>query len=288
MKEKIWSKVLSYLIISAGCVLYAIGFDWFYDPNGIAYGGLTGIGQMLHLVLPMVGVGTFAIILNIPLFWAGWKFLGGHTLVSSLYAMALSSFLIDLFAKIHTFAPMEPLLAAIYGGLFQGLSLGIIFRQGSTTGGTDIAVRLLKKKLPWISTGRLALVMDLVVITATALVFRQLNTALCGLIAGAVNSVMMDKVLYGLDNAKVAYIISSRPDEIVRAIVEDMERGVTVLPGKGGYSGQDKRVLLCAFKQRQIVTLKRRVKAIDPEAFMIVCQANEVLGDGFHDYSEEP
>ncbi len=288
MQRKIWNKVLSYLTISVGCVLYAVGFDWFFDPNDIAYGGMTGIAQILHVALPMVGIGTLVIILNIPLFWAGWKFLGGHTLVSSLYAMALSSFFIDLFARIHVFAPMEPLLASIYGGLFLGVSLGMIFREGSTTGGTDIIARLLKKRFPWISTGRLMMALDLVVISAAALVFQQLNTALYGLIAVGISSVLMDKVLYGLDNAKVAYIISNRPDEIVRAIVEDMDRGVTILQGKGGYSGRDKRVLLCAFKQRQIFTLKHTVKEIDPTAFMIVCQANEVLGDGFHDYSEEP
>ena len=288
MKNKIWSKVVSYLIISLGCVLYAIGFDWFFVPNNIAYGGVTGIAQMLHVALPMVGIGTIVIALNIPLFWAGWKFLGGHTLVSSLYAMALSSVCIDVIDQIHTFEPMDPILATLYGGLFMGVSLGMIFREGSTTGGTDIAVRLLKRKLPWISTGQLLMALDLVIISSAAVVFHRLNTALYGLVATAVCSIMMDKVLYGLDNAKVAYIISSEPEQIIRAIVEEMDRGVTILPGKGGYSGQDKAVLLCAFKQRQIVTLKRTVKAIDPTAFMIVCQANEVLGDGFHDYSEEP
>ncbi len=288
MKEKIRSKVLSYLMISVGCILYAIGFNWFFAPNDIAYGGVTGIAQMLHVALPVMGVGTLVIILNIPLFWAGWRFLGGHALVSSLYAMALSSFFIDVLARLHTFSPMEPLLAALYGGLFMGVSLGLIFREGSTTGGTDIAAQLLKKRFPWISTGKLMMALDLVIICAATGVFGQLNTALYSLVSVAVGSTLMDKVLYGLDNAKVAYIISSSPEEIIRAIVEDMDRGVTILPGKGGYSGQDKQVLLCAFKQRQIVTLKRTVKAIDPTAFMIVCQANEVLGDGFHDYSEEP
>jgi uncharacterized membrane-anchored protein YitT (DUF2179 family) len=163
-----------------------------------------------------------------------------------------------------------------------------VFRQGSTTGGTDIAARLLKKKFPWLSTGTLMLALDLVIITGAAVAFREMGTALYGLIAVALSSVVMDKVLTGMDDTKVAYIISNHPQEILRAIVEDMDRGVTILNGRGGYSGQEKQVLLCAFKQRQIVTLKRTIKEIDPTAFLIVCQAHEVLGDGFHDYSEEP
>lgn len=288
MKRKIWSKFIAYLMITLGCALYAVGFDWFFAPNNIAYGGVTGIAQIIHAFLPGIGVGALVIVFNVPLFILGWIHLGGHTLVSSLYAMAVSSFMIDILDRFVTFPETEPLLAALYGGLFMGLSLGIVFRQGSTTGGTDIAARLLKKKFPWLSTGTLMLALDLVIITGAAVAFREMGTALYGLIAVALSSVVMDKVLTGMDDTKVAYIISNHPQEILRAIVEDMDRGVTILNGRGGYSGQEKQVLLCAFKQRQIVTLKRTIKEIDPTAFLIVCQAHEVLGDGFHDYSEEP
>jgi uncharacterized membrane-anchored protein YitT (DUF2179 family) len=288
MKQKVWSKVVSYLVITVACAIYAVGFDWFFAPNDIAYGGVTGIAQIVHEFVPVVGVGALVILFNTPLFLAGWYFLGGHTLVSSLYAMAVSSLMIDAIDRLFTFPTMEPVLASVYGGLFMGVSLGLVFREGSTTGGTDIAARLLKKRFPWIPTGQLMMVLDLVIICTAAVVFRQVNTALYGLIATMVSAILMDKVLYGMDNAKVAYIISNEPDKILKCIVEDMDRGVTILHGQGGYSGDDKKVLLCAFKQRQIVTLKRTIKEIDPTAFLIVCQANEVLGDGFHDYSEEP
>ena len=145
--------------------------------------------------------------------------------------------------------------------------------------------RLLKLKLAWLPMGKLLLGVDLVVIVSVALAFRSLESALYGLVSLYISTLVMDGVLYGLDNAKVAYIISDKPEVLIEAITRDLERGVTILHGEGGWSGTEKRVLLCAFKQRQIVGLKRTVKELDPDAFLIVCQAHEVLGDGFRDYT---
>ncbi len=287
MQKKISSTVLSYLWITAGCAIYALGFNWFFAPNDIAYGGVTGLSQIVLQVLPFAGGGTMGIVFNIPLFLAGWRFLGGHTLVTSLYATLVSSVLIDLIGRIHVFQPQESLLAALYGGLMVGTGLGLIFRQSATTGGTDIGARLLKRRYPWVPTGRLVMGLDFVVICTVALAFQKLNSALYGLVASMVASFMMDKVLYGLNTSKVAYIISDYPERIVKAITVDLDRGVTVLHGHGGYSGQDKNILFCAFPQRQIVALKRVIKAADPNAFLVVCQATEVLGEGFGDYNKE-
>ena len=164
--------------------------------------------------------------------------------------------------------------------------MGIIFLQGATTGGTEIVARLLKLRLAWLPVGKLLLVIDLVVVLAVAAAFRSLESGLYGLIGLYISTVIMDKMLYGMDTAKVAYIISDHDKEIARAIVDGMERGVTILTGKGAYSGQPKEVLMCAFKQRQIVQLKALVKEIDPVAFLIVCDAHEVLGDGFREYKQ--
>ena len=136
------------------------------------------------------------------------------------------------------------------------------------------------------SMGKLLMGVDLAVIVLVALFFRNLNTALYGLVALYISTLAMDGILYGLDNAKVAYIISDRYEEITHAIIHDIDRGVTILQGQGGWSGQEKKVLLVAFKQRQIVSLKRTVKEIDPAAFLIVCEAHEVLGDGFREYKQ--
>ena len=162
----------------------------------------------------------------------------------------------------------------------------MVFLQGATTGGTDLIARLLKLPLPWLPVGKLLMAVDLLVIVAVALAFRTLDTALYGVISLYISTLVMDGVLYGLDNAKMAYIISESPEEIAAAIMQDMERGVTILKGQGAWSGQDKQVLLVAFKQRQIVQMKRIVKERDPAAFLIVCEAHEVLGDGFREYKQ--
>ena len=278
--------VLPYLWITLASAVYALGFCWCYDPNQIGFGGITGVGQIINYFFPILPIGTVVIILNIPLFLLGWRLLGGHLLVSSLYAMFVSSIFIDVINLFFTFEPMDPLLACIFGGVLMGGSLGVVFLQGATTGGTDLIARLAKLKLAWLPMGKLLLGIDLVVIVAVALAFHNLYSALYGVVALYISSLVMDGVLYGIDNAKVAYIISDSYQQITDAIIHDIDRGVTILHGTGAYSGAEKKVLLVAFKQRQIVALKRTVKEIDPAAFLIVCEAHEVLGDGFREYRQ--
>jgi uncharacterized membrane-anchored protein YitT (DUF2179 family) len=274
------------LAITIASLVYALSFVWCFDPNGIAFGGITGLAQIINKVFPAIPVGVTVIVCNIPLFLLGWKFIGGKLLVSSLYAMAASSVFIDLLTPLYDWQTMDPLLACIFGGLLLGVSLGVIFQNGATTGGTDLIARLLKLKLAWLPMGKLLLGLDLTVIVLVALVFRNLNTALYGLVALYISTIVMDGVLYGMDTAKVAYIISDKNEAICAAIVGELERGVTILHGQGAYTGADKKVLMCAFKQREIAAIKAAVKGIDPDAFLIVCNAHEVLGDGFRDYNK--
>ena len=275
------------LIIAAASAIYALGFVWCYVPNGIAFGGVTGVAQIINRLIPVLPIGATVIVLNIPLFLLGWKLIGGRLLVSSLYAMFLSSVFIDLLTPLYDWHPMEPLLACIFGGLLVGLSLGLIFQQGATTGGTDLLARLLKLKLAWLPMGKLLLGIDLAVVVLVAVTFRTLYSALYGLVALYVSTIVMDGVLYGLDTAKVAYIISDRNAEISDAIVRGLDRGVTILHGRGAYTGKEREVLMCAFKQREIAAIRAAVKEIDPNAFLIVCNAYEVLGEGFRDYKKD-
>ena len=285
-KSKVLTIVWSYFMITVASAIYAVGFNWFYVPNDIAFGGITGVGQIINAILPWAPIGTVVIILNIPLFILGWRLYGGHLLLSSLYAMAVSSVFIDLVNSFWTFEPMDSLLACIFGGILMGASLGLVFQQGATTGGTDLIARLLKLKISWLPMGRLLMATDLVVIVATAIAFGSIYSALYGLVALYIASIVMDRMLYGLDSAKVAYIISDHFKEIADALVNDLDRGVTILQGQGAYSRAEKKVLMCAFKQRQIVSIKRMVKQLDPSAFIIVCDAYEVLGDGFREYKQ--
>ncbi|BDF66219.1 membrane protein [Oscillospiraceae bacterium] len=286
MKRSARKLVQNYILILLGSALYALAFDWCFVPNGIAFGGITGLAQIINSLLPWAPVGTVVIVLNVPLFLLGWRFLGGHLLVSSLVSMAVSSLMIDGLALVCEFPTMEPLLGCIFGGVLLGAGLGVIFLQGATTGGTDIVARLLKLKLAWLPMGKLLMVIDLTVIVAVAVAFRSLETALYGVVALYISTLVMDGVLYGLDNARVCYIISDKPEEIARVIIDDLDRSVTYLDGEGGYSGSAKKVILCAFKQRQIVAIKETVRQVDPNAFMIVAAAHEVLGEGFRSYHQ--
>lgn len=278
--------LVSYFWITIGCIVYAIAFDWLFVPNQIGFGGITGIGQILNYYIPALPIGIVVIVLNIPLFLLGWKFLGAHLLVSSLYAMAASSVLMDIFAEMFTFQPMDAMLASIFGGVLIGAALGVVFAQGATTGGTDLAARLLKIPFAWLPTGKLLMLVDMTVLVAIVAAFRSLESGLYGLVALYIQGMVMDMVLYGLDQSKVAYIISSVPRETIRAIDDKLDRGVTILHGEGAFSGQDKQVLMCAFRQKEIVTLKALVFELDPEAFIIVCSTHEVTGNGFRAYTK--
>lgn len=277
----------SYGIITLGSMLFALSFDWFFAPNQVAMGGVTGLAQVIHVLVPGAAVGVLTILFNIPLFLAGWKFIGLHLLASSLFSMAVSSLAIDAIAAVHSFSPVDPMLACLCGGALMGLGFGMVFSQGATTGGTDIVARLLKLRFPWLPMGKLMLLPDGVVLTLAALAFGRVEAALYGVVALVVTSRVMDTVLYGMDTSKVAYIISDCWQQMAQVLLEDQGRGVTILRGQGAYTGDDKQVLMVAFKQRDIVQVKKTVHTLDPRAFLIVCNAHDVLGEGFGDYQKE-
>lgn len=281
-------KVLkSYSIIALGSLAFALAFDWFYAPNQVAMGGVTGIAQVINALIPWLSVGLLTIIINIPLFLAGWKFIGFHLLLSSLFSMAVSSLAIDVIAAFWEFTPMDPMLACLCGGAMMGAGFGLVFSQGATTGGTDIVAKLLKLKFSWLPLGKLMLVPDGVVLALVALTFGRIDAALYGAVGLFVSTRVMDAVLYGPNTAKVAYIISDSWREITAALLEEQDRGVTILQGQGAYTNTEKQVLLVAFRQKEIVQIKRIVHEADSRAFFIVCNAHEVLGEGFGEYQKE-
>ena len=286
MKHTLSYYVKSYAVITLGSLLYALAYNIFYAPNLVAMGGLTGLGQVLNAIIPVLPVGTTVFVMNVPLFFLGWKFIGGHLLVSSLYAMTFSSFAIDVMDMIYQFPPMDTMLAAIFGGALLGAGIGLVFSKGATTGGTDLIARLLKLRFAWLPMGTLVLIPDFIVIVLAAVAFGKVESALYGLVSLFITSKVMDMVLYGMDSSKVAYIISDACKEITDAVMA-MDRGATILHGEGAYSGDEKKVLMVAFKQKEIVPLKEKVNEIDPHAFLIVCDAHDVLGEGFRTYSKD-
>ena len=286
-KNPILRVLYDYGVIVLSCAIYAVSFNWFFQPNNISMGGFTGVAQIINRLIPVMPVGVTSILLNIPLFIIGVRKQGVKLLVASLSAMGVSSLMIDGLNMVYTFQPMEePLLACIYGGVLVGVSMGLLMTVGATTGGSDLAARLLKYKLRHLSIGRLCLGIDVSVICLYAITFRSVNNALYGIIAMYISSLTMDMVIYGSINAKMAYIISGRSEEILKALLE-MNLGITLLEGRGGFSGDKKQVVLCAFKRSQIAPIKAAVTTIDPGAFIIVCEAHEVLGEGFGEYSPD-
>ena len=282
-----WKSVIkSYAIIALGSVIYALGFDLFYAPNDVALGGITGLAQVINHVVPALPVGVLTIAMNIPLFLLGWKYIGFKLLVGSLVSMLVGSSAIDVIAANFTFTPMDPMLAALCGGAVMGLGIGMVFTQGASTGGTDIVARLLRLKMPWLPLGKLMMLPDGIVLTSAVFAFGKLETGLYGLAALFVCTRVMDTVLYGMDTSKIAYSVSEKWEEMSRALLE-LPRGVTLLQGQGAYTGKETKILMLAFKQKEIVRIKRVVHQVDPEAFMMVCNANEVLGLGFGEYKKE-
>ena len=286
MTGKIKSIAAQYAMITLACALYAVGFNWCFDPNHLSVGGFTGVAQIINFFIPQIPIGVAIIVLNLPLFLLSWTKVGRHWLYATLYATLVSSGMIDLLAGVYTFRPMEPMLAAVYGGVIVGLGCGLMLRYSATTGGTELGAWLLKAKIPGLSIGTLCLAIDLTIIVFYAAVFRSLENALYGGIALYISTKVMDMVVYGGSAAKLAYIISNEQEKITHELLA-RDMGVTRLTAEGAYTHNDKPVLLCAVRRREIVAVKRLVNEIDPTAFFIVCDAREVLGEGFGEYKPD-
>lgn len=286
MSGKYLKFVKDYAIITLSCLLYAFAFNCFFETNDLAMGGFTGIAQVLKRFIPALPIGTTVFVMNVPLMVIGVKKQGWSLLFASVYAIFASSLMIDGMNMIIDFPSTEPLLACLYGGVLLGISLGLMMLKNATTGGTELAARLLKYVFKSISIGKICLIIDVSVICIYALTFRSLDNALYGIIAMYVSSLAMDIVVYGSVNAKLAYIISDRSDEIKQKLI-DMELGVTVIGGSGAFTGNQKNILMCAAKPNKITHIKTAVMELDPKGFVIVTDAKEVLGEGFSEYNKD-
>ncbi len=269
-----------------GCALFGAGFNMFLLPHNMNAGGLSGLSMILVHLLKFGTVGTVTMLVNIPLFVIGGLKIGKKFFFTSLLGMIASSVSIDLLTKLPV-PQVDPLLAALYGGVLSGLGLGIVFAAGATTGGSDIIVRLLKRKWPDVPIGTINTCFDLAVVTLTGIAFGDMSRTLyCG-IAVFVMGQVIDAVVYRFDYSKVALIITKHYQEVANKIGTELERGATLLHGEGAYSGEEKKVILTAVKRQQLTELKELVVEIDPDAFIIVQEAHQVLGDGFSRYSKD-
>lgn len=272
--------------ILAGCAAFGVGFNLFMVPNDMNAGGLSGLSMIMVHLLGFGTVGVTTIVFNIPLFVIGARKIGRKFFFSSLFGMLASSVAIDLFSVLPVLR-IDPLLSALYGGVLCGLGLGVVFASGATTGGSDIIVRLLKRKWPNMSIGIINTCFDFVVVTLTGVVFGDMTKALYSIIAVVVMGQVIDAVVYRFDYTKVALIITKKHGEVAAKIGAELGRGATLLHGEGAYSHESTEVVLTAVKRQQLAELKALVVAVDPDAFIIVQEAHQVLGDGFSRYSKD-
>ena len=283
--EKIKTMLLDLLFDISGGMLIAISVNFFTAPNHMAPGGVTGIATLVNY-LTGIPIGTMSFLINVPLMIIAFLYLGRHFSVYTLKSMTILSLSVDFVALMMSIFKLEgysgdPLLASLMGGVITGLGLALIFLRGSTTGGLDIIARLVKKKFPHLSVGRILFLADACVLTASVIIYGNIESGLCGLVCIFANSRMLDTVLYGGDKGKSIMIVSDRAMEIAKAINTDVRRGVTLLSGQGAYSEQERKIVLCAVRDNQYPAVKKVVYSIDPSAFIIVNNASEILGTGF-------
>ena len=278
--------VIWFAKIILGSMVFSLGFNLFLQPNDLNAGGISGIAMILVHLTNLGTVGLVTAVINLPLFALGGLKIGKKFFVGSLAGMATSSLFLDLFALLPV-PVTEPLIGALYGGALCGIGLGVVFAAGASTGGSDIVVRLLKLKLQHVPIGTINIVFDLTVTVLTGLAFWDVSRALYSGVAIFVSGQVIDAVVYRFDYSKVALIISREHDAIAQRIGKELDRGATFLHGEGTYSHRDMKVVLTAVKKHQIADLKRMVVELDPDAFIIVQEAHQVLGDGFSRYSKD-
>lgn len=269
-----------------GSAVFALGFSMFLEPNDMSAGGISGLAMVFVEVFHVGTVGSLSILINLPLFILGGLKIGKRFFAGSLLGMLLSSVMIDSFT-CFAIPDLEPLLAVLYGGVICGLGLGVVFVSGTSTGGSDILVRLLKLRYRNVPIGQISMYFDVIVVTLTGLVFQDVTKALYTGLVVFITGQVIDAVVYRFDYSKVALIISKEHDAIAKAIGETMGRGATFLNGEGSYSGKEIKVVLSAVKRQQITELKDLVIRIDPDAFIILQEAHQVLGDGFARHTKD-
>ncbi|MGM0370796.1 MAG: YitT family protein [Bacillota bacterium] len=273
--------IYDYIEITIGSLLTAVGLVVFLIPNKIAVGGVSGLATVLHYIFDWK-VGRIILLINIPLFIAGLRSLGAKFGLRTLYgilALSISTDLLETYFQGQAVVTTDLLLASIYGGGIVGLGIGLVFKAQGTTGGTDLVAQIISKYSS-ISVGKGLLIVDFFVIALAGLVFSA-ELALYALISLFIISRVIDLVQEGFNIAKATYIISDKSEEIRASLISDLNRGVTVLNGKGGYTKEDKEILLCIISRSEISDIKRIVHKIDKDAFVIITEAHEVLGEGF-------
>ena len=263
-----------------GSLLYGIGIICFTAPNHVAPGGVSGIATLVNYVTDLpIGLVNFG--MNVPLVIIGFIVLGKAFTAKTFKSVIIMSFVLDYVVIHFPLYTGDVLLASLFGGVAMGAGLALVFMRGSTTGGTDILAKLIQLKAPHVPIGRMLLILDCFVLLAAAVVYGNIDASLFGLIAMFASAQVMDNILYGLENGKMVHIVSVKNDEIAKDIIAHLNRSATILKSRGAYSGAETDTIMVVVRKTEYFKLKTLVHSHDPNAFMIVTEAGEIIGEGW-------
>ncbi|MGN0447902.1 MAG: YitT family protein [Acutalibacteraceae bacterium] len=275
--------IFEILCLFAGSCLCSISINMFASPNNITQGGLTGIALILKEFIPSLPIGTAIFIMNIPLFILAKIFLQKGFLLKTFINTAVFTVFIDLGQLFIVPYRGDRLLSCLFCGVLTGTGLALVFLNGGTTGGTDILAMLIKKASRRLSTGRVILIVDLCIVGLSFIVYREIEAVLYALIAIFLSSKMIDTLLYGTGHGKLILIVTEKGEIIKQRLFSSLNRGVTTLSAKGGYTGDGKSLLLCAARVSEIKNINNIISSADENAFTVICDAGEIIGRGFND-----
>ena len=279
-RKQLFSFLVDLLFYIAGGMIYSVAVLLFLTENEISPGGLTGIATILNYLFSLP-IGTVVFILNIPLLAAGFIKFGGVFIAKTAVATAVMSLTLDISGLFMPKMKIDPILAALFGGLLMGLGISLFMLRGATTGGTDIIAKLINCKFPHLTVGRLMLAADAAVVGLSALVYKNMESALYAVIAIYASSRVMDLILYGADRGKIIYVITDNAKELSDSIMSLINRGVTLIDVTGAYTGTKRQMLMCTVRRHEVAAVCRLATSCDKNAFIIVGEAGEVLGEGF-------
>lgn len=283
--KKIAKFIGRYIVITFAACIYAVGISMFLDPNNLAPGGLTGAAVILTRIIPIT-LGTLIVIMNIPIMILGaWKF-GARFTLSTLYTLVVSSAFMEVFERMGYVITHDKILAALVGGTLMGAGMGLCLRMETTTGGIDIIIKVLRQKYRQVKSGEMYLIIDGLILAAAALYFKDIEVSMYAGVAIVISTYILDKVLYGSDEAKLVYIVSNKRKIIATRMMVELNMGVTLVEGKGAYNMENTEVIMCVMHKQNLTKVRNLVSEVDPEAFMIVSSATEVFGEGFKGHTD--
>lgn len=289
--KRITTSAAEMLMCIAGTFMYALAVSLFVTPLKFAAGGVTGLGILVNYLVPFISTGTFVFVANIPLFIIAWRKFGFRFIARTVFSTALMSGFIDIisyFANRYDlfFHGEEKLVGAIFGGIIAGAGLGVVFLGGATTGGLDILARLLRLKFPHFSVGKLILICDFVVVVLSGFVYKSVESVLYSIIIIFLSSIAVDYVVAGRSHSKLMFIMTDSYEQVTRDIIAVCGRGVSIIPAQGGYTGQDRKLLMCVVRAHEVSRVRSVVASYDKQPFIIITDSSEVLGQGFKAHND--